>query len=47
LLRLSQRKDIDQAGKDFVISYLKMPHQPTQPIAVSSSEKAGSTRVDQ
>jgi hypothetical protein len=47
LLSLSQRKDLDQAGKDFVISYLKMPHQPTQPIAVSSSEKAGSTRVDQ
>lgn len=47
LLRLSQQKDLDQAGKDLVISYLKMPRQPTEPLAASSSEKVGSTRVDQ
>lgn len=46
LLRLSQQKDLDQAGKDLVISYLKTPHQPTDPMTVSS-EKANGARVDQ
>lgn len=46
LLRLSQQKDLDQAGKDLVISYLKTPRQPTEPVA-ATSEKSSSTRVDQ
>jgi len=46
LLRLSQQKDLDQAGKDLVIFYLKTPRQPTEPIA-ASSEKSNGTRVDQ
>jgi hypothetical protein len=46
LLRLSAQKDLDQAGKDLVISYLKTPHQPTEPMTVSS-EKSNGTRVDQ
>lgn len=46
LLRLSQEKDLDQAGKDLVISYLKTPRPPTGPIA-AASEKSTGTRVDQ
>lgn len=46
LLRLSQRTDLDQAGKDLLISYLKTPRQPTGPVSVSG-EKASSSRVDQ
>jgi hypothetical protein len=46
LLRLSQQKDLDQGGKDLVVSYMKTPRQPTEPFA-ASSEKANSTRVDQ
>lgn len=46
LLRLSQQKDIDQPGRDLVISYLKTPHQPTEPMIVSG-EKSNSARVDQ
>jgi hypothetical protein len=43
--RLSQQQDLDQAGRDLVISYLKTPRQPTEPIA--STEKNNGTRVDQ
>ena len=46
LLRLSQHKDLDQAGKDLVISYLKTPRQPSGPIT-ASNEKTNSTRADQ
>ena len=50
LLRLSQRKDLDQAGKDLLISYLTMPtpvpSQPIGPLAVSN-EKPRNGRVDQ
>jgi hypothetical protein len=46
LLRLSQHKDLDQPGKDLVISYLKTPRQPLEPI-VASGEKATGARVDQ
>ena len=46
LQRLSQRTDLDQAGKDLLTSYLKAPRRPTEPIAVSS-EKSSGTRVDQ
>jgi hypothetical protein len=46
LLRLSQQKDLDQAGKDLVVSYLKTPGHPNEPMTVSS-EKSTSTRVDQ
>jgi hypothetical protein len=46
LLRLSQQKDLDQAGRDLLLSYLKTPHQSPEPnIAVS--EKANGARVDQ
>jgi hypothetical protein len=46
MLRLSQQADLDQAGKDLVIAFLKTPRQPTEPIA-ASNEKTNSTRVDQ
>jgi len=46
LLRLSQQKDLDQAGRDLVISYLKTPRQPTEPMTVLS-EKSNGARVDQ
>jgi len=46
LLRLSQRKDLDQAGKDLLISYQKAPRLPNEPI-VAAGEKSSSTRVDQ
>lgn len=38
LQRLSQRKDVDQAGKDLVISYLKTPRQPIEPLVVSTKK---------
>jgi hypothetical protein len=47
LLRLSQRKDLDQRGKDLVISYLKTPRQPGEPVTASANEKANGSRVDQ
>jgi hypothetical protein len=47
LLRLSQVKDLDQAGKDLLISYLKTPSQPTEPIAVTSDKSNSGSRVDQ
>jgi len=46
LLRLSQQKDLDQAGRELLTSYLKPPHQPTEPI-VASGEKSTGARVDQ
>jgi hypothetical protein len=46
LLRLSQQKDLEQADRDLVISYLKTPRQPTEPIT-ASNEKTNGTRVDQ
>jgi hypothetical protein len=46
LLRLSQHKDLDQAGKDLVISYLNAPRQPAAPIT-ASNDKTNSTRADQ
>lgn len=49
LLRLSQHKDLDHAGRDLLISYLATPvlppSQPTGPLAVSNKAKHG--RVDQ
>jgi hypothetical protein len=46
LLRLSQLKDLDPAGRDLVVSYLKNPVRPNEALTVSS-EKSSSTRVDQ
>jgi hypothetical protein len=46
LLRLSQQKELDQSGKDLVISYLKTPRQPIEPLA-ASGEKSTVTKVDQ
>jgi hypothetical protein len=50
LLRLSQHKDLDQAGRDLLISYLAkpapQPHQPVEPLAVSNA-KSSRGRVDQ
>jgi hypothetical protein len=45
LLRLSQKKELDQAGKDLLISYLRGPRRQTEPIAVTA-EKSNS-RADQ
>ena len=45
LLRLSQQTDLDQAGKDLLISYLKMPRKPAGPLVVSGAKP--NTRVDQ
>jgi hypothetical protein len=48
LLRLSQKKDLDQAGRDLLLSYQKAPRQPTGPVAVSGEKStSSSTRVDQ
>ena len=44
LLRLSERKDLDQAGKDLLVSYLKTPRYPTEPIAVTSEKSNSSTK---
>lgn len=46
LLRLSQRKDLDQAGQDLLVFFLKSPPHPTEPI-VASGEKTNGGRVDQ
>jgi hypothetical protein len=46
LLRLSQQKDLDQAGRDLLISYLKTPPQRAEPI-VATGEKTSGGRVDQ
>jgi hypothetical protein len=46
LLRLSQQKDLDQSGKDLIISYLKTPRQPIERIA-ASDDKSTVTKVDQ
>ena len=45
LLRLSRTKELDQAGKDLVVLFLTTPRE-SEPMTVSS-EKSGSTRVDQ
>jgi hypothetical protein len=48
LLRLSQRKDLDQAGRDLLLSYQRAPRPPSGPIAVSGEKSTGNnTRVDQ
>jgi hypothetical protein len=48
LQRLSQLKDLDQAGKVLLLSYEKTPRQPSGPIAVSGEKStSGSNRVDQ
>jgi hypothetical protein len=44
LLRLSQTKELDQAGKDILALFLTRP--AAEPMSVSN-EKSGSTRVDQ
>jgi len=46
LLRLSQQQELDQSGRDLVISYLKTPRQPIEPI-VASGDKSAATKVDQ
>jgi len=46
LLRVSQLKDLDQAGKDLITVYLKTPRQSTEPMA-ASSQKSTTGRVDQ
>lgn len=46
LLRLSQQKDLDQAGKVLLLSYSKTPRHANEPLTVSS-EKSSSSRVDQ
>lgn len=45
LQKLSQHKELDQAGRDLVSSYLKTPVR-TEPMTVSS-DKAARARVDQ
>ncbi len=47
LLRLSQKKDLDQAGRDLLLSYQRAPLQPTGPIAASGEKSTSSGRVDQ
>jgi hypothetical protein len=48
LLRLSQKKDLDQAGRDLLLSYQKAPRQPNGPVAVSGEKSTTSgNRVDQ
>lgn len=46
LLRLSQRRDLDQAGHDLLVSFLKMAPHPIEPI-VATGEKTNGARVDQ
>ncbi|HSS19211.1 MAG TPA: hypothetical protein VLL54_03995 [Pyrinomonadaceae bacterium] len=45
LQRLSQRQDLDQAGKDLLISFLNPPAN-REPVSVANDKSAG-TRVDQ
>ena len=47
LIRLSQRKDLDQAGKDLLLSYKKTPRQPIEPTAVSGERSTSGNRLDQ
>jgi hypothetical protein len=47
LLRLSQKKDLDQAGRDLLLSYQKAPRQPIGPIAVSGEKSTSTNRVEQ
>jgi hypothetical protein len=47
LLRLSQRHDLDQAGKDLLMSYQKLPPQPSGPVAVSGEKSDSGARIDQ
>ena len=48
LLRLSQKKDLDQPGRDLLLSYQKAPRQPNGPVAVSGEKSTTSgNRVDQ
>ena len=42
LLRLSQKKDLDQAGRELLLSYQKAPRQPNGPIAVSGEKSTTS-----
>ncbi len=44
LLRLSGLRDLDQAGKDLLISYLTTPREPTRPVVVSSDKSNSSTK---
>lgn len=46
LQRLSQNKNLDQAGKDLLISYLTSP-QPTDRVTASGEKSSTGTRVDQ
>lgn len=46
LLHLSQQKDLDQAGRDLLMSHLKTPRQPAEAIVVTV-EKTSGARVDQ
>jgi hypothetical protein len=45
LLRLSQLRDLDQAGKDLIIAYSNVPLPTPTPIA-STNQKPTSSRVD-
>lgn len=47
LLRLSQRQNLDQAGKDLLLSYQKAPGLPVQPVIASGEKSINGTRVDQ
>jgi hypothetical protein len=46
LLRLSQQKDLGQADKDLVISYLNTPRPATEPVTAANDKNTGA-RVDQ
>ena len=46
LFRISQRRDLDQAARDLITSYLVKPKQPTEPIT-ASSQKSNTSRADQ
>ena len=45
LQRLAHDKNLDQAGKDLMVSFMKAPNTPAEPTTVS--EKSSSGRVDQ
>jgi hypothetical protein len=47
LQRLSRRKDLDQAGKNLLLAYIKAPRQPAGPVAVSGENSTSGLRVDQ
>jgi hypothetical protein len=46
LLRISQQKDLDQAGKDLITSYLATRNQSIEP-ATPSSQKSNISRANQ